>query len=92
MDTVETIPHLVPIPNTTIKSVLRSTADKLVTCLDSMPQIFKPPHTSTQQALKDIAALLHRDLQVKRERLSKQLEAKVITSEGDKVTSLTKIK
>ena len=98
-DTIEIVPHLIPIPQASIESVLRTTANKLVTYLHSMPKLFKPPTHSTQKALKDIATLLHRDLKEKPESFittkhlvsttegdnTKKVKTKKAISEGEKV-------
>ena len=65
-DTVEFFPHKIPIPSFSTESLLRQTAVDMVSLLTSPPALTPALHygDSTQNALLQIAKLLHRDVPI----------------------------
>ena len=59
-DTIQVIPHLIPIPNSIIESTLKETADKLVRYLNVKPNLLDAEPNDTTEALAQIAKLLNR--------------------------------
>ena len=60
-DTIEVIPHMIPIPNSSIKLTLKSTANQLVRYLNIQPNLWSKNSADTTKALEHIAKLLHQD-------------------------------
>ena len=49
-DTIQVIPHLIPIPNSTIESTLKETTDKLVRYLDAKHSLLDAEPNDTTEA------------------------------------------
>jgi hypothetical protein len=77
---------LIPIPNSTIESTLKDTADKLVRYLNAKPNLVDIEHDSTAEALAKIAKLLNRtDPKPPNIVQPSFSEAIPVTSEGEKL-------
>ena len=89
-DTVEIVPHLIPIPNSSVESVLKSTAENLIRYLNTQLHLWGSKRSSVTEALEKIAVLLNRVKQEPPELKTsttktfevKPTEVMTVTSEG----------